>query len=241
MQGVEFCAGSKTGAIALVDARHQVHLTTDGTPVRIYAGKQVSALAVAGGHVLIGQCDGRVVRGSEDGEPKVLFEDIRRACIRAVALDQSGEVMMAGSESGRLYRGGLDPNSWSRVGDGPPVVALAMSRDGTTFAVARAHKELSIFGIGSPRTPFARIHKPEIVRDMAFSNDGHILAVVFDDNSVSLHMVQGGHQIMAISAKFDTIESVIFNADNELVGYFHKGGMLFGMDLQRELTGERSR
>lgn len=227
--------------LALADAEDRVFLAM-GTQVEevFKAPKGVRSLAVLGeNQALVGLDDGSIYLARSECKARRVFQDVRRAPISALATDASGKTLIAGSTSGRVYmcRASLDDlTSWSRIQDGPPVLSLALARDGSLFAVGRKHGETEIYNVGSPKAHTARFTTSQPVKDLRFSNDGHLMAALMPEGVVALHMVLTGSRTVMLKDESHTIETLGFNSENELVGFFWREGIVLGIDLQRELA-----
>ncbi len=225
---------------ALVDRDGNIQVgNKDGVTDAATSKAKVTSVACLGSEfALVGHENGVITKVSASEEKREVFSDIRQASITALTADGTGSFYVAGSDSGRVYmcRTAKGDDSWTRVQDGPGVVSLAANRQGNMFAVSRKHKETEIFNTSAPRTHFVRFSTSQPVIDMAFSNDGHLIALLLEDQTIALHMVLNGQRMMYIKDDINTLSTIGFTADNELVGYFSVDGELHGVDLQRELA-----
>jgi WD40 repeat protein len=225
---------------ALVDRDGDVQVgNKDGTQRVHQTKKSISSVACLGPNAaLIGHESGIITKVARGEEARDVFSDIRQAAITSITCDGTGSFYVAGSDSGRVYmcRTAKGDEVWTRVQDGPGVLSVAANRQGNMFAVSRKHKETEVFNTSAPRTHFVRFSTAQPVVDMAFSGDGHLLALLLEDQTIALHMVLNGHRMMYIKDDVNTLNTIGFNVDNELVGYFSIDGELHGVDLQRELA-----
>jgi WD40 repeat protein len=74
------------------------------------------------------------------------------------------------------------------------------------------------------------------VRHLAFSHDGHILAVLRADGLIELRLTMTGSKLASLQAGERGVVAVAFSENGELLGYFVHNGTVHGIDLQRELV-----
>jgi hypothetical protein len=74
------------------------------------------------------------------------------------------------------------------------------------------------------------------VRHIAFSHDGHLIALLMENDTVAIHMIMTGTRLMSIKEDVHHLKSISFNGNNELTGHFTLDGAVFGIDLQREMV-----
>lgn len=235
---IVLCDSGRTSGLAVVDSKNQLFHGDGERVTRLYSSAVVlCSIAISNAGVLVGRQDGVIMQVPFGDAPRIVFEDVRRAPVLALASCDDGSIDLAGSESGRLYlcRSGRDITDWQRIQDGPPITAVALNSAGNMFAVARKTREVEIFNISQPRTAFARFTTTSIVRKLSFSTDGHLLSVLTQDDAILLYQSLTGQRILAIKEDVNHLMTVGFSSSNELVGYFGMDGALFGVDLQREL------
>lgn len=236
---IDLCRGGRGEGLVVADQKNRVFFGDGDTVRNCYESpSDVTALSVTSSGVLVGREDGAIIHIAHEQGACIVFEDVRRVAITALASDREGLTHIAGSDSGRLYicRSTRGLTDWIRIQDGPPITAVAMNLAGNMFAVARKTREIEIFTMSSPRTPLARFTASAIVRQLAFSGDGHLISLLTTDDVISLHQSLTGHRIISIKDDVNHLVNVGFSGDNELVGYFGVDGALYGVDLQRELT-----
>lgn len=201
--------------------------------------RNVSTVTFIDDRALVGTDDGEIIEVFEDGKQNVLFSDVRRA--KFTSIDASGGIILAGSESGRLYRRRLaDDAGWTRIQDGPPIDVVRLSEDGQLVAVARRTKEVEIFRTNDPKKLVSKFTTKANCRALAFSNDCQLVASALDDDSVSILHVVAQHVLMNVKGEIGSLISLYFNEKNELRGFFEKEGVLFGLDLNRTLVKVQS-
>lgn len=237
------CACAGGGVMAVAGELGNVYLGGDGAVEKVFRPKaDVTALTPLDNvRALVGLEDGSVYVVSTERPAKRVFQDVRQASITAISVDERGQTIIAGSESGRIYlcrtKDG-DLTEWSRIQDGPPVLSVGVNNNGNMFAIARKHKEVEVYNLSSPKTHFARFTTPDFVSDLAFSKDGHLVAALMDEGEVCLNMVLTGQRALMLKDEQHEILSICFNKDNSLIGYFEVDQSIFGIDLQRELSPE---
>ncbi len=222
---------SKAGTVLAVNQKNEVWSFVDGDPKKIEQFDfSPTTINPVGDGIWVGTDDGRVFV-FEGGEKELIFEDVRRTPIRAI--DHRLSVGIAGSDSGRVYIKRRE-EIWTRVHDGPPVIKVAMSQDATLFAVALKTKELNIYRVSDPkRSRVCHFSFFVDVRSMAFSVKSHLLAVIFEDNSLSIYNVMAGQVLSTIKVEIGKILDISFTQDNELIGFTERKGVIYGVDLQR--------
>jgi WD40 repeat protein len=234
--GVEFARHIRTSAarhdhtVVIADDQNEVWLVEDdGIRELLAPAMLVTAVSVCDGSVITGQKDGTIGRYDLETEDfEALYQDVRRAPISAIESSRSGDLVIAGSESGRVYLG--RPNSresgWTRLKSGAPVRATAVSQEGGLFAICRADQTLTISNGENPRASVASIELGGDPVSAAFSRDGHLLAINYSGGEVAIFEVMSGRKLSSLPYECDTPESLYFSADNVLHGFSTTDGML---------------
>ncbi|QED28415.1 protein kinase [Microvenator marinus] len=237
---IDLCAANETG-VALTDELGHIYYSDGEHVTEVYKAKQiVHRICPIKNGVLIGLQDGSVVRAETKKPPVTLFQEVRQNPVRGIAYCDHTGMALAGADSGKVYVQRSAQSDWVRLQDGPPVLGLAINRIGSIFAVARKTQEIEVFNVSSPKTPFVRFSVPCVVEHLSFSNDGHLLAVLLENDTIAIHMVLTGKRLMIIKEDVHHLRTVFFNSDNALTGYFGMDGALFGVDLQREMAGAKT-
>ncbi len=228
--GLRMCV-SKAGTVLTLNDKNEVWSFSEEEPRRIAEiGFAPTTINPVGETVWVGTEDGKIIIVDGDKHEEI-FADVRRAGIRTI--DFRADIAIAGSDSGRVYIK-RENQLWTRVQDGPPVLKVAISQDATLFAVGLKTKEVNIYRLADPkRARVAHFSFLSDVRTMAFSIESQLLAVVFEDNSVSIYNVIAGSPLSAIKAEIGKILDISFTQNNELIGFIEKEGVIYGVDLQR--------
>lgn len=233
---IDLCMANEAGLAVSDELGHVFY--SDGEDVsEVYSASQiVHQIVPIHRGVLLGLQDGSIVRAIV-GQPSVLlFQDLRKNPIRGLSWNEATGMTLAGADSGKVYVQRSAQSDWVRLQDGPPVTGLAINKAGNMFAVARKTLEIEVFNMSSPKTPFLRFSVPCGVHHIAFSNDGHLLAVLLENDTIAIHMVLTGSRLMIIKEDVHHLRTIFFNTDNALTGYFAMDNALFGVDMQREIA-----
>lgn len=230
----EVIAGScaTNGSLAL-QTTHGICLTREDELRNIGEFGDITVVGNSAVHALGGTRAGHIFELTDSG-PVELFQDLRREAITAIALALDDEIWLVGSASGRLYKcaPSAGKKMWLRICDGPAIAGLAIDARCETFAVARAHGEVEISYLANPKQSFARFSVSGPVRDVTLSDDGRLVAVLFEDDSVSVHLVDTGHAIHRLRDEKNRIFAVGFVGE-ELLGYFVLDGKMYARHLDR--------
>lgn len=202
----------------------QVHWSgtfADQPPATLDPELQYVSLAIAESRAILGTADGRIVLASPGEQAVTAFQDPRRAPIVAVAIVATGDAMIAGSASGRLYmRRGTD---FVRMGGGEePVSALCLNDKGDQFAVARGAK-IQILSVAASNLSAFPSPLDEDVVSMAFSPDDYLVAVLTITGTVVLESVHTGQEFMRLETGDRNLRALTFSGDNHLMGLFRAG------------------
>lgn len=238
-------ASSSEGSLAICTTASFARI--DGKEISNLADvRGLLAVAVSSHSVLATTDAGEVVRVFGDAHER-LFQDARRVPMTAVAADLDDTWWLAGSASGRVYRCRADGDRsvWSRIVDGPGVVALASTSNGSHFAIARAHGEVECYNHARPNIPYARFSVKANIRAIALGEHGRLAVVLFEDNSVSVILADTGTTVYKMRDEQNDIFAIGFvdrrDEDSEnsaqkgetLVGYFTNGHRLYARSLDR--------
>lgn len=206
------------GAYAIADRnRGEVHLlrSESTAPVRLSVDEPeaIQDIALTEDYLIAGYDRGTIARYSiADKCTEIGYQDPRRKAITAVASDGSGEFVVAGSESGRMYvcnRRRGSSTDWRRLTSGEPVLAVALNRSTDTAAVARRGGGIELIESTGRGRVASRFDIDGVVRSMAFSPDDYLLAVAFEDSKVGLYRLPRGDLFM--SATNDHVD--VLNVD----------------------------
>ncbi len=223
---------SKDGTIISLNTDNEIWRYNDDKSLKIaHLSFSPTTINPVGEKIWAGSEDGKIIEVEAQGHEEEIFADVRRAPIRAI--DFRAGVGLAGSDSGRVYLRKED-GIWMRIQNGPPVLGVAISQDGTVFAIALKTNEINIFRSSDPkRARVTHFSSPLPVRAMAFSTESQLLAVAFEDNSITIYNVIAGKPLSALKAEIGKILDLSFSANNQLIGFIEKDAMIYGVDLQR--------
>jgi hypothetical protein len=234
--GVEFARGVRISAarydhcVVIADDQNEVWLLEEDRMREVLSpAVLVTAVAVGDSGIVTGQQDGTIGRYEfETGDFQSLYQDVRRAPINAIDDSRTGHVVVAGSASGRVYLGRPHTSGagWTRLKSGAPVTSVAVSQEGSLFAVCRADETLEISNSDNPRAHVASIELEGTARSAAFSRDGHLLAIGYKGGQVAIFEVMAGRKLSSLPYECDTPEMLYFSEDNVLHGFSTADGLL---------------
>jgi serine/threonine protein kinase len=228
--------------VAFVDARKQLTLVELANGVKTkqeldFAG-EIGALAVCSHYCLVGMSSGRIFRVDNQGEIELVYEDVRRTPVTALALSLEGDVAIAGTASGKAYVWTGDQNRhWSRfavVAGDEPIVTLAVNATGSRFAMARADGSTSVYNFATPRSELRSITS-RTARSVAFSKDGYLLAVL-DEDGVRIEAAEQANVFMRATAPPTGVHALCFSTQNQLMAIRDDGGHdVSVVDIQQQM------
>jgi serine/threonine protein kinase len=227
--------------VAFVDSRKELTMIELASGVKTrqpldFVG-DVTALAVCRKYALIGMSSGRIFR-VEDEEAELVYEDVRRSPITALAVSANCEVAVAGTQAGKAYVWtGDDNRHWSRFavvqGDGP-IVTLAVNATGSRFAMARADGSTAVYDFATPRSEL-RVVTKRTAWSVAFSRDGYLLAVL-DDDGVRIEAAEQPNVFMRATSPPTGIHALCFSRQNQLMAIRKQGGSdVDVIDIQEQM------
>ncbi len=192
---------------------------------------EVASMEMGPSWCVFGLENGTIVRVHFDGTIEEMFQDPRRAPMTAISTDQTGETMVAGSESGRLY-GWSESTGWGRLGASEePVFALTLNAKGDQFAIGRG-SAIQMMSLTSSHAPTFPLPVKGLIRSLAFSSDDYLIAVLTDRGEVVLESVLTGQEFLRVETNDPNLLDISFSDDNDLLGVFAEDG---GVKL-RKLT-----
>ncbi len=221
----------------LLQTTDDLEIARDGQASTLARAAQVTALAVSESTALGGTADGQLMELLPTAAVE-LFQDVRRAPITACAMSLHDEVWLAGSESGRVYQcvPANGKRVWVRVSDGPAIAAISIDAKAETFAVARRHGEIELAYLHKPKNPFLRFSVGgAAIRGVAMSGGSQLVAVLFADDSVAVHLVTNGQPVHKLRDERNRIFAIGF-VDERLLGYFVLDGRIYARQLDRAAT-----
>ncbi|MFU8805245.1 MAG: protein kinase domain-containing protein [Bradymonadaceae bacterium] len=194
---------------------------------------RIMAMALTRRHLITGHEDGTVgLVQLSTGKRSVLFQDVRRTAITAVASDPLKSCIVAGSKSGRIYVKDAR-HDWTRFRSGKPVIGLAMNEGADTVAVAHDDKSLEVLAVANPRTPVSTFVTPALVRSMAISSDNHLLAAALSDGSVIVYHMLTGKAVMTLTDMGRALYALDFSQGNTPRALCERDGKLCTMTLEQ--------
>jgi serine/threonine protein kinase len=226
--------------ISLVDSQNQVwtlvgdQLIPVATPL-----SRVCSVSASEQGAYVGLSDGSINRVLADQQSiELLFGDDGGRPITALASARAGTSVLAGTSDGTLYLGQLDlgrkdqaRDSWLALHANRGIAAVALTSDGGVFAAASVDGFVRIAATNSPGTAIAKLVAGGHVRDMAFGNDGYLLALLLDSGRIPIFQVLDARQISVLSPDCPTPQSLYFSDDNILYGVSNSGGRIARWNL----------
>ncbi len=125
-------------------------------------------------------------------EPTVLTLEPEET-IKAAAMTSKGDLLAAGTDTGRIVVWSLPSGRQLFTARGPRrIEALAFSPDGTLLAAATARPGLRLWRLSGKMAEMPLLHRPTGVMALAFSPDGSILAFGGRGRTVGFYRIQDG-------------------------------------------------
>ena len=181
---------------------------------------EISSLGLTHKQLLLGYRTGEVASVNLDsGAGEVLFEDVRRMPMSAVASDERGFIYLAGSSTGRLYmlRTFRSNRDWVCIQTGDPITALSVSPNGDIFGVVRGKRTLEVYDSSGAKRRLSSTTFDNDVIDVCFSNDSHLVAVAEDNGQVVLQQTLGGKRLIGLEDVDGDLRGVYFNHEDDLL------------------------
>lgn len=236
---IEMCVVNNVGT-AIIDNAGNIYVSDGEGPKEAYkCRKEPLTIVPTRLGALISHNDGTVIQVAPGKRPVTVFRDVHNQPVHGLDQCDATGVSLAGVDSGKVYIQKTPTSDWVRLLEGPPVSALAINSPGSLFAVARKTLDVEVFNMSAPKTSFMRFTTPAQVRHIAFSHDGHLIALLMENDTVAIHMIMTGTRLMSIKEDVHHLKSISFNSNNELTGHFTLEGAVFGIDLQREMVAVR--
>ncbi len=227
-------SASAKGDLLLGHIDGRLTLVRDGEATSLRASGRTSAVGL-NGTLLRGTPEGVIEKWN--GERFVReFAQPRGSEVTALALGGMGSPWVAGFESGGVYlrRVSRHSEAWERVLNGPAVASVASTDRAGVFCVARRHGELEISTYSAPDKVYQRFPIGGVARALAISQDGHLAAAVLEDESIVVHLVEGGRRVHLLKDSRNKLFALRF-AGTELLGYFERQGQLYARTLDQPL------
>ena len=216
------CSASDSDLVSFVDSHNEVWMVGEDELQPLCAPlSRVTALATSKAGTFVGQADGSLSRVvAETNDFKALFRDKQRHAITALAASRQGHIVVAATDGEYLWQGSTQSpdKRWNSLGDVGRVHALALTDSGGMFAAARDDDSVYVATTESPQSMVANLAAPEAVVDLAFSTDGHLLAVLLASGKLHVFQVLYGRQISVLEPDSVEMLSVYFSDDNILYG-----------------------
>lgn len=227
---VRLSGASSEDLIAFVDAQNEVWtVAEDGLEPVCNPLSRVCSLSATEAGAFVGLADGTINRvWPERGELEALFRDDVKRAVTSLSAARDGRILLAGTDDGALFLGRLqrqrDP--WMALNASRPIASVALSPDGAIFAVASVDNFLRVASTDTPGNALAKIGLDAAVTDMAFSNDGHLLAILLDDGRLPVYQVHYGRKISELSPDCPRPQSLYFSRQNILYGVCTRDGRI---------------
>ncbi|MFW5967104.1 MAG: protein kinase domain-containing protein [Persicimonas sp.] len=177
-----------------------------------------------------------------DKSGAMIHENASASPITSLGSGISGHWLAIGTRAGGVYLAEMTDKFGTqplRIHSGPPVEAVAVSDKSNLFAIGREDGTISIFDLSSPTSRVNLLDIDGDVSTLSFSNDGYLLAVVFNDERLALFQALNGQLVMRNDDMITQPLSVQFNEDDQLVGYCQSDGTLYKWDLHHNLVEQR--
>ncbi len=201
------------------------------------SARTITALDLCRTHLVFGHQDGTISQSRiQTGASQSLFQDIRRAPITALAVDDECRCMVAGSESGRVYlhrKTGRQSADWKRIRDGEPVSSIILNGRANTVIIARSDRRLEVVSLSNPRVATQRFKTDAVIESMAISSDDYLLAAALANGSVALFEVPTGRQLFSVPSNPLDILNIDFSDDGHPVAISVREGKVALIQLQQ--------
>ena len=219
-------AHCRDGVFAVFDRGNDEirHFRSDRTTplvIPVSSPQTVETIALSTSYLLTGHDQGTITQiGLDDRREEALFQDVRRAPISALATDDQGRCIVAGSRSGRIYlhqRHRSTSSKWKRIRGGEPVRSVVLNQSAENVAIARQDNTVEILNLTNPRSPIARFSVNAPVRAMSISPDDYLLAAALVDRTVGLFQIPTGRKLLSLEAEHIDVLAVNFSDDGRPV------------------------
>ncbi|MBA2661398.1 MAG: WD40 repeat domain-containing protein [Bradymonadaceae bacterium] len=174
-----------------------------------------TAMTIISRCLLIGHEDGAIsLTDVFSRSAKVLVRDPNKAAITTIAATPMGELIAAGSASGRLFLWSHSRllTTFMKAWSGPLIEAIAMSTgDDTLIGIAFAGNFVHIVHPANPRTPLASFGVKSSVRFLAISPDNRLAAVVLADGDVIIHDLRFNRPALFASTAQMSVMGIYFD------------------------------
>lgn len=221
-RSVRLSSASSERLIAFVDRHNELWMVGEDrlVPVTVPSSR-VTSVAASDVGAFVGTADGKICAvDDESRELNQLFADPQGRSFTAMAATRSGTTLLASTADGGLFLGRLRHHRerWLSLAANRAITCVAVTAMGGMFAAASADGFIRVASTDSPGTAVAKLKADGGVRDMAFSNDGHLLAVLLKDGRLPIFQVLYGSQISELTPDCPTPRSLYFSRQNILYG-----------------------
>jgi hypothetical protein len=196
---------------------------------------EVSAVGLTEQHLLLGLANGDVVAVDVDGTSRTVFQDPHERRVSGVATDRACRVTVVGTSGGVVHLRTSPEEPWRAIYGGRPVTAVAVTTDGSRFAVARDGSGVEVYESWSPDVPVVEIPR-ERVTSLAFARDGHLLATGQETGMTTVWAVETRTPVHTIARDRGEVLSIAF-ADETLLGLVREGSQAYLVDLRCRFGG----
>jgi serine/threonine protein kinase len=221
--------------IAFVDSHNEVWTIGGGQLVPVSTPlSRVCSVSASDAGAFVGLADGNISRVLPDRQGlEPLFRDDDGRAITALAATRSGTSLLAGTADGTLYLGQLDRkyNRWLALHANRGIASISLTPDGGVFAAASVDGFVRVAATDTPGTAIAKLVAGGHVRDMAFCNDGYLLAILLDSGRIPIFQVLDGRQISVLTPDCPTPGSMYFSRENILYGVSSSNGRIARWNL----------
>ena len=151
-----------------------------------------------------------------------------------IAASDHRERILAATNRGSVYSIAPGQTKWKKIRTmDEPVVCLGVIPTGGMYAVA-TETTVEIFSTDRGGIRFAKFQPQATTTHLAFSRDGHLLAVLMDNDQIELRLAMTGQNLAVLSPKKVPL-SIGFDPNNRLMGYCISQGGLQPIDIQSKL------
>lgn len=192
------------------------------------------------------------VSKEEDKEPILLFSHPDQACVthlavttrklsRRVVAFENGDVYISGkgigsSKESRFRVITRETPSWTKIyEDRDDATAFCATHSGELFACADASGLVEVYAFSQVTIPISRKEVRGKVVRLAFSVDGHVLALLREDGVIELRHSLSGVKLATLYDERFHVDHLSFGLKGGLLGYFISDQELRAIDLQQDI------